>query len=228
MKYKTLLFDLDGTILNTNELIINSFLYTLEQFYPGKYNREMIIPHMGKPLYEQMVIFGDESHAEEMVKIYREHNLRTHDEYVLEFPHVKEVLETLKQEGAILGVVTTKMLNTTMMGLKRFGMDSLMSTIVSYEDTEFHKPAPEPVLLAMERLGANPETTLMVGDSQYDIQAAKNAGITAIGVAWSLKGPEFLKQFDPDYVIKDMRDLIPIVRGIKEDEENKTISGERK
>ncbi|MFV9510585.1 pyrophosphatase PpaX [Tepidibacillus sp. LV47] len=228
MKYKTLLFDLDGTILNTNELILNSFLYTLEKFFPGKYNREMIIPHMGKPLYEQMEIFGGKELAQKMVEVYREHNLRTHDEYVREFPHVKEVLETLKQEGATLGIVTTKMLKTTMMGLKRFGLDTLISTIVSYEDTEFHKPAPEPVLLAMERLDADPETTLMVGDSQYDIQAAKSAGITAIGVAWSLKGPEFLKQFHPDYIIEDMRDLIPIVRGIKEDEENKEISSARK
>ena len=228
MKYKTILFDLDGTILNTNELIINSFLYTLEHFYPGQYQREHIIPHMGKPLFEQMVIFGDEEHAPAMVDYYREHNLRTHDEYVMEFPHVKEVLQKLKDEGATLGVVTTKMLNTTMMGLKLFGMDSLMSTVVSYEDTEMHKPAPDPVLLAMERLGADPKTTMMVGDSQYDIEAGNNAGVTSVGVAWSLKGPDFLKTFNPDYIIEDMYDLIPIVRGIAEDEKNREISSSRK
>ncbi|WP_339060442.1 pyrophosphatase PpaX [Tepidibacillus marianensis] len=228
MKYKTLLFDLDGTIVNTNELILNSFMHTLEQFYPGQYSREMIIPHMGKPLYEQMVTFGDEEQAEEMIRVYREHNIRTHDEYVMEFPYVKEVLETLHREGATLGVVTTKMLNTTLMGLKGFGLDSLMSTIVSYEDTELHKPAPEPVLLAMERLGADPASTIMVGDSQYDIESGKNAGVTAIGVAWSLKGPEFLKTFHPDYIIDDMRDLIPIVRGIRENEKNREVSSQRK
>jgi len=228
VKYKTLLFDLDGTIVNTNDLILNSFMYTLEHYHPGKYTREMIIPHMGKPLHEQMVIFGDEEHAVEMMNYYREHNLRTHDEYVMEFPYVMEVLETLYNEGATLGVVTTKMLNTTMMGLKRFGLDKFMSTIVSYEDTELHKPAPEPVLLAMERLGADPVTTIMVGDSQYDIESGKNAGVTAIGVAWSLKGPEFLKTFQPDFILEDMRDLIPIVRGITEDEKNREISSTRK
>lgn len=213
MKYKTLLFDLDGTIINTNELIINSFLYTLDQFYPNQYKREDLIPHMGKPLYEQMVFFGEEAKAQEMIDVYREHNIRTHDEMVMEFPYVKEVLKELYEAGYTLGVVTTKMRNTTEMGLKLFGMDQYMSTIVSYEDTEYHKPAPAPVLLAMEQLDADPKTTLMVGDSQYDIQAAQNANVTSVGVSWSMKGPDFLKQFHPDYILEDFRDLIPIVKG---------------
>lgn len=215
MKYKTLLFDLDGTIVDTNELIINSFLYTLEQFYPGKYNREMLIPHMGRPLYEQMVHFGNEEDANKLVEIYREHNIRTHDEMVKEFPYVKEALTQLNEMGADLGVVTTKVLFTTEMGLKLFDLDRLMKTIITHEDTKLHKPAPEPILLAMERLNADPATTLMVGDSQYDILAAQNAGITSVGVAWSAKGPEFLKQYHPDYIIEDIRDLIPIVEGNK-------------
>lgn len=214
MKYKTLLFDLDGTIIDTNELIINSFIYTLENYYPGKYTREDIIPHMGRPLIDQIKHFGEEELVEEMIEMYREHNIRTHDDMIREFPYVKEVLTELHQLGASLGVVTTKMDVTTKMGLELFGLDKLMSTIVTYGDTELHKPAPEPILLAMERLNADPETTLMVGDSQYDIEAAQNAGITSIGVSWSVKGEEFLMAYNPDYIIRDMRDLIPIVKGI--------------
>lgn len=214
MKYKTLLFDLDGTIIDTNELIINSFIYTLENYYPGKYTREDIIPHMGRPLIDQIKHFGEEELVEEMIEMYREHNISTHDDMIREFPYVKEVLTELHQLGASLGVVTTKMDVTTKMGLELFGLDELMSTIVTYGDTELHKPAPEPILLAMERLNADPETTLMVGDSQYDIEAAQNAGITSIGVSWSVKGEEFLMAYNPDYIIRDMRDLIPIVKGI--------------
>lgn len=214
MKYKTLLFDLDGTIIDTNELIINSFIYTLENYYPSKYTREDIIPHMGRPLIDQIKHFGEEELVDEMIEMYREHNIRTHNEMIREFPYVKEVLTELHQLGASLGVVTTKMDITTQMGLELFGLDGLMGTIVTYGDTELHKPAPEPILLAMERLNAHPETTLMVGDSQYDIQAAQNAGITSIGVLWSVKGEEFLMAFNPDYIIRDMRDLIPIVKGI--------------
>lgn len=229
MKYKTLLFDLDGTLLDTNELIISSFLYTLDQFFPGKYTRETIIPHMGKTLYEQMVYFGNEKFAAEMVNVYREHNIRTHNEMVKDFPFVKEVLTHLYERGAIMGVVTSKGIITTEMGLKLFGLYPFMSTIVTFEDTKLHKPNPDPVLLAMEKLNAKPNTTLMVGDSQYDIQAAQNAGITSVGVAWSLKGSDFLQQFHPDYMLNDFRDLIPIVLGKeKEDEKYKTVSGQRK
>lgn len=213
MKYKTLLFDLDGTIIDTNELIINSFIYTLGNYYPGKYRREDIIPHMGRPLIDQIKHFGEEELVEEMMEMYREHNMRTHNDLIREFPYVKEVLTELHQLGASLGVVTTKMDVTTKMGLELFGLDGLMSTIVTYGDTELHKPAPEPILLAMERLNAESESTLMVGDSQYDIQAAQNAGITSVGVAWSIKGAEFLKRYNPDYIIKDMWDLVPIVKG---------------
>lgn len=213
MKYRTILLDLDGTLINTNELIINSFIYTLEKYYPGKYNRETLIPHFGKPLYDQMALFSDEKVAAELVEVYREHNLKNHDEMVKEYPYVKEVLNQLKNMGVTLGVVTTKMVKTTRMGLELFGLDSFMSTVVTYEDTKLHKPAPAPVMLAMERLNANPDSTLMVGDSQYDIQAAQRAGVTAVGVSWSIKGLDFIKQFNPDYIIDDFRDLIPIVKG---------------
>ncbi|MGD9677641.1 MAG: pyrophosphatase PpaX [Vulcanibacillus sp.] len=213
MRFKTLLFDLDGTIINTNELIISSFLYTLDKYYPGKYNREMLIPHFGKTLYEQMDLFGGKDLSEEMVEVYREHNIRTHDEMVREFPYVKEVLEELYGLNPSMGIVTTKMKPTAFMGLELFGLDKFMSTVIGYEDTKKHKPNPEPVLLAMEQLSADPTTTLMVGDSQYDIEAANRAGITSIGVGWSIKGKEFLKQFNPDYMIDDMRELIPIVKG---------------
>lgn len=213
MKYKTLLFDLDGTIVDTNESIISSFLHTLEKFYPGKYKREDLVPHMGKTLYEQLAIFGTEEEVEEMAKTYREHNYLYHDEMVKEFPYVKEVLQQLKSLGATLGVVTTKRRETALMGIKLMGAEDLMSTLVAYEDTKLHKPNPDPVLLAMDQLNADPATTLMVGDSQYDLQAAQKAGITSIGVAWSVKGPEFLKQFDPNYILDDMRELIPIIEG---------------
>lgn len=213
MKYKTLLFDLDGTIINTNELIINSFLYTLEKYYPGKYNREKIIPYFGNTLYEQMVFFGDEEKADELINVYREHNLRTHDEMVLEYPNVKEVLKGFYEMGISQGIVTTKVRDTTMKGLKLFGLDEFMSSIVTYEDTELHKPNPEPILLAMKKLNADPKTTLMIGDTQYDIKAAQNAGIDVVGVGWSIKGKDFIKKLNPNYVIDDMLELQAIVRG---------------
>ncbi|GEN36432.1 MULTISPECIES: pyrophosphatase PpaX [Aneurinibacillus] len=210
-RYQYVLFDLDGTLIDTNNLILTSFMYTLEKFYPGKYTREDIIPHMGKPLYDQMKLFGPER-AEELVQIYREHNEQVHDELVEEFPNVLETIEDLAEMGVKMGIVTTKQRKTAEMGLRLFGLDTYMDAFVCYQDTKNHKPHPEPVQKAMQALGADPARTLMVGDSQYDIQAAQNAGVASAGVAWSMKGASFLSAFDPTYLLNDIRDLIQIVK----------------
>lgn len=210
-RYQYVLFDLDGTLIDTNNLILTSFMYTLEKFYPGKYTREDLIPHMGKPLYDQMELFGPER-SEELVQVYREHNERVHDELVEEFPNVLDTIEQLAKMEIKMGIVTTKQRKTAEMGLRLFGLDKYMDAFISYQDTENHKPHPEPVHKAMQALGADPARTLMVGDSQYDIQAGQNAGIASAGVAWSMKGASFLSSFNPTYLLNDMSDIIQIVK----------------
>lgn len=213
MSYKTVLFDLDGTLLDTNELIIASFLYTLEQFCPEKgYGRQDVIARMGLPLRDMLASFHDEQ-VEEMMAVYREHNFANHDKMVKAFQHVPEVLAELDKRGIVMGVVTTKQKNTVEMGLRLCQIERYMRSVVTIEDVANPKPHPEPVLKAMKELSAEQETTLMVGDSRYDIEAAKQAGIDSAGVAWSLKGEEYLRQYEPTYMLQDMRDLLTIVEG---------------
>ncbi|MCF6094564.1 pyrophosphatase PpaX [Microaerobacter geothermalis] len=213
LKYSTVLFDLDGTIIDTNELILTSFQFTLDQFYPGKYTRADIIPYMGDTLYKQMERFGAPDDVEALVETYREHNEKVHDQLVKEFPQVAETIKTLHQMGVRMGIVTTKQRKTTMMGLNLFGLTPYMEAIITYQDVEHHKPHPEPILKAISQMKAIPEETLMVGDSQYDMMAAKAAGVSAAGVAWSMKGADFLHQFHPDYMLESIDDLILIVSG---------------
>lgn len=213
MTYKTILFDLDGTLLDTNELIINSFLYTLNQFCPEKgYCREDIIAKMGLPLRDMLRFFHEE-HVDEMMEVYREHNIRTHDQMVTAFQGVPEVLEELRQRGIKMGVVTTKQRNTVEMGLSLCQLEAYMQAVVTINDVEHPKPHPEPVLKAMQELKAEEESTLMVGDSPYDIEAAQRAGISSAGVAWSLKGADYLRQFSPTYMLEEMQDLLKLVEG---------------
>ncbi|SFI63699.1 pyrophosphatase PpaX [Thermoflavimicrobium dichotomicum] len=206
MKYSVVLFDLDGTLINTNELILTSFLYTLEKHCPGKYTKEDIIARMGQPLVEQMRFF-DERQAEEMVKTYQVHNESHHDELVKEFPYVREVLADLHQAGIKMGVVTNKRRKMAEMGLKRFGLDQWMQVVVCVEDTKQAKPAPDMIHLALEKLAAPKESALMVGDSRFDLLAAERAGIDSAAVGWSLHLEE-LEAYHPTYVLHDMRDLL--------------------
>jgi pyrophosphatase PpaX len=213
MKYKTVLFDLDGTLLDTNELIINSFLHTLQNFYPERpFVREEIIARMGEPLLDIFQEYeADPIKVEEMIAVYREFNIRTHDEIVVAFPHVLEVVKKLDSKGVKLGIVTTKQRITVEMGLQLCDLSPYIQSVVTIQDVENPKPHPEPVLKAMAELGAMAETTLMVGDSFTDIESAKRAGIDSAGVAWSLKGEEYLRTYSPTYILQDMRELLTIL-----------------
>ncbi|GBG09091.1 pyrophosphatase PpaX [Paenibacillus agaridevorans] len=204
---RTMLFDLDGTILDTNELIITSFLEALKGSVPEGFCRDHIIPSMGAPLVDQMRRFSGLEDVNHLVDAYREVNLRLHDDYVKPFEAVKEVLERLKANGVKLGVVTTKMRLTTERGLKFVGIHSYMDVVITIDDVANAKPHPEPVLKALELLGADPATALMLGDSTVDMEAASAAGVLPVGVAWSMKGGQILRDAGAAYVIDDMREL---------------------
>ena len=207
MKTTAVLFDLDGTILDTNELIIRSFLHALSGVMPPEFGREHIIPHMGNPLKDQMRHFTGRDNVDDLVEAYREYNLREHDALVTAFPHVPEVLERLKAAGIKIGVVTTKFRMTAMRGMKLTGIDGFMDAVVAFDDVTHPKPHPEPVLKALEQLAAPPERALMVGDSPADMKSALAAGAVPVGVAWSLKGERVLLDAGARHIIRDMRDL---------------------
>lgn len=207
----TVLFDMDGTIIDTNELILASFHHVLETNKLQLLTREEMIPHMGGTLENQFKAFTGRVDVEELVRDYRVYNRLHHNRMVKLFPHVLEVVQALHERGIQLGVVTTKLRASTMRVLEMFDLSSYMSSIVTVDDVEHPKPHAEPVLKAMQELGANAAHTLMVGDSSFDILAAQAAGAQSAGVAWSLKGEETLCGYDPDFMLKDMRDLLDLV-----------------
>ncbi len=207
---ETVLFDLDGTLIDTNELIIASFTHTIEKYADRPYTREEIIDFIGPPLIDSFQKVNPDL-VEEMMATYREHNYAHHEQYVEAYPTVVETINELKQAGLKLGIVTTKLSDTAKLGLKITGMDQLFDVLIGLDDVENAKPHPEPILKAMNLLHANPMTTLMVGDNYHDIEAGHNAGVKTAGVAWSLKGRKVLEKHDPDYMLEEMRDLLAIV-----------------
>lgn len=211
LNYETILFDLDGTILDTNELIIRSYLHALDGYVPADFSRDHIIPHMGTPLYDQLKRFSGLEDVEHLAIKYREINLELHDQYVKAFEGVNEVLEKLHAAGLKLGVVTTKIRLTTELGLKHVGIAEFMDAVVTIDDVTHAKPHAEPVQKAVDLLHADKTKTLMVGDSTMDIESGINAGVKTVGVAWSLKGEALLKQIGADYIIHKMQDLYWII-----------------
>ncbi|KAA9002346.1 pyrophosphatase PpaX [Paenibacillus spiritus] len=208
-----MLFDLDGTIVNTNELILSSFRYALETHRLPLPTREEMIPHMGTTLKHQLTAFTGRTEVQELEEAYRSYQNEHHDRLIQAFPGVDKTLEELHRRGVKLGVVTTKIRPTTIRALDMFDLAKYMETIVTVNEVTHPKPHPEPVLTALRQLGAAPGKTLMVGDSPADIQSAKAAGVLSAGVAWSLKGPETLRRYEPDYIIEEMGELLALAAG---------------
>lgn len=207
---KGLLFDFDGTLLDTNELIIQTFLHVLEPEFPGKFTREDMIPFIGPSLMESFSTI-DPNRAEEWVRQYRIWNDKHHDELAKEFDGVTSTLYALREKGIRLAIVSTKALESLSKGIRLLGIEDLIEVVVSMDDVKNVKPDPEPILLALKKLHLEKENVLMIGDNPHDIIGGQNAGVRTAGVAWSLKGEGFLMQFKPDYMLHHMSDLLLIV-----------------
>ena len=210
--YKALLFDFDGTLLNTNELIIETFLHVLGETFPGKYSRETVIPFLGPPLSETFNAI-DPALTETLTASYRKWNLEQHDQMVAPFDGVVETLRQLKKDGYKMAIVSTKRREMIERGLRLIECETLFDTIVGLEDVTYTKPDPEPIQIALQRIGANKEDALMVGDNFHDIVGGQRAGVDTAAVAWSIKGEEFLATFNPTYMLHQLSELLYIAKG---------------
>ncbi|MBS4200323.1 pyrophosphatase PpaX [Bacillus sp. FJAT-49732] len=209
-KITTLLFDLDGTLIDTNDLIISSYLHTLDKYYPGKYKREDVLPFMGPTLHD--VFMGiDPDKVDEMIKIYRTFNVEQHDLLVKEFNGVFETIQALHENGFKLAIVSTKVRAVVLKGLVLTNLDQFFDVVISLDEVEHAKPNPEPLEKALSQLGSSPDEAIMIGDNHHDILGGKNAGTYTCGVSWSLKGREYLEKFEPDFMLEQMSDLLDIV-----------------
>ncbi|MBW3110903.1 MULTISPECIES: pyrophosphatase PpaX [Bacillaceae] len=206
----TILFDLDGTLINTNDLIISSFLHTLNHYYPGQYEEKDVHPFMGPPLDESFGSLNPEK-MEEMCAHYRAYNREHHDSLVTEFEGVYETVESLYQNGYKLAIVSTKTRDVVLKGLDLMNLRPFFEVVITLDEVENAKPHPEPIEKALIALGSSPDEAIMIGDNHHDILAGKNAGVLSAGVAWSAKGREHLAHYEPDFMLENMKDLLAIV-----------------
>ncbi|TFB24349.1 pyrophosphatase PpaX [Filobacillus milosensis] len=210
MSVRTILFDLDGTLIDTNELIVESFKHTFREHLNEDYSTEDILQFMGPPLRDSFEKVNPDE-VDEMVQTYRKHNLANHDLFVTSYDGVFETIQQLHEKGYKMAIVTTKIRETALKGLALTHLDQFFDVVIGLDDVNHAKPDPEPVLKGMKALGGKPESTIMIGDNSHDIHSGKNAGTKTAGVAWSAKGKDFIESLEPDYVLDHISDLLKIV-----------------
>jgi pyrophosphatase PpaX len=206
MNFSAILFDLDGTLIDTGELILTSFRYATRKVLERVIPDDELMDLVGIPLAKQMEMI-DAEHAEELTAVYREHNARVHDELIHEFVGTREALEELKAGGIPLVVVTSKRNELAERGLNCFGLLGFFDFLIGSDDTELHKPNPEPLLLAAERLGVPIAECVYLGDSPYDMQAARAAGALAVAATWGVFSRERLLEAGAEWEIAALGEL---------------------
>jgi pyrophosphatase PpaX len=211
MRYPAVLFDLDGTLIDSGEIILSSFRYATRSVLAREIPDEVLAAAVGgSNIYEQMRAF-DPERVDELVRVYREHNEPLHDGLVA-FEGIKDLLERLQSEGRRLGIVTAKRRKTVDLAFSILPLERHFDTVVTAEQTEHHKPHPEPVLTALERLGASPAEAAFVGDSPFDMGAGKAAGVFSIAVSWGkIHSVERLLEAGADAVVHSPHELLDVL-----------------
>jgi pyrophosphatase PpaX len=209
VRSRIVLFDLDGTLIDSGPIILASMEHAVRTVLGREIPREELgLTIGGQGIVAQMNAI-DTEHADALLETYKEHNDGLH-ETLEAFEELLAVLPQLKAEGRKLGIVTAKRHRTVALALDRFAaLESSFDVVVAHEDTERHKPDPDPVLLAVEKLGGTPREAAYVGDSPFDIRAAKAAGVFAIAVAWGGIHPdERLLAEEPDAFVRTPQELL--------------------
>ncbi len=207
-----ILFDMDGTLVDTIDLILRSFHETFRLNGLPDLPDPQLLALIGKPLVVQMRGF-DPERADQLCDAYQAQYEKFHDDLAREFPGIKEVIAELSRRGYRLGVVTSKRRATARPGLAHFGLDGFFEVIITANDTTRHKPDPEPVLAALEAMGCSAEQTAYVGDSTYDIDCGNAAGVLSVAVLWGPFSRAVLAEHAPDVALEKPGELLELFAG---------------
>jgi pyrophosphatase PpaX len=213
---KAALFDFDGTLVDTTEMIYQGMRHAASTVL-GREDipRETLLANVGQPLPRQMELIDAEK-AEPLLAAYRHHHEENHDALIQEFPHVAQALSRLQSAGIKVAVVTSKRRASVEKALNNFpDLRDVVDRFVTLEDTREHKPHPEPLWRGLELVGGVPkEEAAYVGDSPFDVEAAKAAGLTSVAVSWGAFTEEALRAAEPDHLVSDLDSAVDLLLGM--------------
>ena len=209
----TVLFDFDGTLVNTNDVIIASWQHTYRHYLGREESLERITSCFGEPLLITMEREFPGVDPEEAANVYRDYQKLKADELVKVFDGIPELLEALKQAGYRIAIVTSRTRESAERYLDMLGLGDYFEDMVSCEDTNIHKPNPEPILLCLKKLEISRDEAIMVGDSPFDIKCANNAEVKSVLVDWRITSDNgaIISDARADYEIAEPMDLMAVL-----------------
>jgi pyrophosphatase PpaX len=212
MRFRVVLFDLDGTLIDSGAIILASMRHATRTVLAREIDDEILMATVGGAgLTEQMRLL-DAQRVDELVRVYREHNEPLH-ETLEACPGVLDVLPALRDDGRQLGIVTAKRRATVELAFAALPeLEQYFDVVVGAEHTIRHKPDPEPLFHALAQLGAEPDDAAYVGDSPFDVRAAKAGGLHAVAVTWGgIHTEDRLRTESPDAVVHSPEELLGVL-----------------
>ncbi len=210
--YDPILFDLDGTVIDSVALIRESHRHAVRTVLGVDLPDETLVAMVGRPLIDQMREFSVER-ADELLQVYREWNHANTAALLRGYDGIETLLQELRDVGRRLGVVTSKSGPTVQLAFDVLPLEHYFDVVVVAEDTDEHKPGAAPVLFALDKLGAVVSGACYVGDAPFDVQAAQAAGVAAIGVTWGFFSGGTLEALDPDALVATPAELGDVLLG---------------
>lgn len=210
--FDAVLFDLDGTLIDSVDLIVDSYHHVFATHALPPKSREQILAGLGTPL---RAVFGeitsDASQIDEWIATYREYNLAHHDQRIHAYDGIVAMVKAIRAAGFKLGLVTSKNHAGAVRGLNLVGLGNTMDVIVGADDVTHPKPHPEPVLAALAALGVSANRAVFIGDSHHDIHAGRAANVTTVGVTWGPFDRAHLEVAAPDHYCATPEELLAVL-----------------
>ena len=211
--YDPVLLDLDGTVIDSVALIRESHRHAVRTVLGRELPDDVLVANVGRPLLQQMEAFSPER-ARELLDVYREWNHAHTADLLLAYEGLEDALAELRADGRRLGIVTSKSHGTVELAWSVLpSLRGLFDAVIAAEDTDRHKPDPEAVLAALDRLGAPAGRPAYVGDSPFDLRAGREAGVATIAVTWGFFPRDELEAEEPDLVVETPAELVRACRG---------------
>ena len=201
-RWTTAVFDLDGTLADTINLIVESYQHAFRTVLGDEEDPAVIRSWIGRPLISA---FRDHSpeHADALYETYLQWNADNTERLIRGYDGVREVLADLRTAGVHVGVATSKRRDSAQQAMDLLGLAEHVEALVALEDTERHKPDPTPILLCLERMGVGSNDAVYVGDAVVDVLAGKAAGVDTLAVTWGAGTTEALHGVRPTAVAQD-------------------------
>ncbi|RMG14110.1 MAG: HAD family hydrolase [Deltaproteobacteria bacterium] len=211
---KAILFDLDGTLADSIRLILASFRHACRAELGRSPEDAFWLRHIGGTLRQQFLAAGaPEARIGALEAAYRDFYVARHDHWVEVFPGVHGLLDALAARRIAVGLVTSKSRVGARRTLIRCGLAGRFAVEITADDTQRHKPHPDPLFAALEALDADPEETLYLGDAPQDIEAGRRAGTRTAAALWGALDPRPLLQAGPDHALRSPADLLDLLEG---------------